>query len=163
MTDFDDRRRADLDAVRAAIAAGDIAGAELALRAVAHNTPLNSPLAAEIAELFHQLGFQEMAGRYWYLTEPKTEAMAAACWAFEHSLGNNPESIWLTLLNGRADSPRLKELARSANEFNRTVRYAPVLERGWRDFVALWGCGIVCFVLLSIFIAGLTFIASWFR
>ncbi len=161
------RLEADLAAIRAAIANGQVEEATRKMLAVALNVPPGTRLSQEIGDLYLELGFPEMAGRYWYLIESKSDQMIAACEEFEHSLGNTPTLIIHALGCPANPSPfvraRLAELHQQAQDFRREYQYYVEPERGLRDRVALLGCAIVGAIVMFIFISGVWFISTWFR
>jgi hypothetical protein len=61
------------------------------------NDPCNPALRRKMGEIYWKLQMPEMAGRYWYLEEQKTEDMRAACRAFEAQCGRDPMQILFSL------------------------------------------------------------------
>jgi hypothetical protein len=167
MAKFDERREADLAAIRSAIANGNLDEARRLLRAVSLNFRTTSKFSREVGQLYFDLGFPAMAGRYWYLIEPKSAEMITACAAFEHSLGDNPFKLMEQLAWAPEASPeekaRLTELGRAARDFRQEFQYPQESPSRLKDRVALVGCAIVAFAVLFIFGMGLTFIATWFE
>jgi hypothetical protein len=168
MTNLAERKlETDLAAIRAAIANGEVDEATWRMRGIALNISPGTRLSKEIGDLFWELGFPTMAGRYWYLIENKSDQMIAACAEFEHSLGNTPTLIADALGWTANPSPfakeRLDELRRQASDFRREYLYDVIPRRGIRGRVALLGCSIVGFIIMFIFISGIMFITTWFR
>ena len=165
--DWNQRLEADLAAIRKAISAGQFEEATKMLRGVCLNCPPGSTHAQEVGDLFMELGFPTMAGRYWYLLEDKTDRMIAACQEFENSLCNSPTLIAQALGWHSNPSPtvkaRLEELHRRAKDFRREYQYDVKPPKGLRDRVGLLGCAIVGFIIMFIFIQGIWFITTWFR
>jgi hypothetical protein len=164
---LEQRLEADLAAIRIAIANGQAEDAARKMGAISLNISPGNRLAREIGDLYLELGFPAMAGRYWYLVESKSDQMIAACKEFEHSLGNTPTLI-LDALGSPANpsatvKARLVELHRRARDFRREFQYDVKPARGLRDRLALLGCAIVCFILMFISISGIWFITTWFR
>ena len=161
------RLEADLAAIRAAIANGQVEEAARKMCAIALNIPPGARLSKEIGDLYWELGFPAMAGRYWYLVDSKSDQMIAACEEFEHSLGNTPTLIIHALGYPANPSPfakaRVVELHRQAQDFRRESQYAVKPARGLRDRLALLGCAIVGSIVMFIFISGVWFITTWFR
>ena len=133
---------------------------------VSLNTSPGSEFSKEIGGLYMELGFPAMAGRYWYLLDGKSDQMLAACGEFELSLGGNPVLISHAIGWAQNPSPnvkaKLQELHEKARAFQREHQYAGKPQGGWRDRVALLGCGLVGFVLMFIFIMGIWFIITKF-
>jgi hypothetical protein len=167
MAKFDERREADLAAIKRTIASGELDEARRLLRAVSLNFPSTSKFSPEVGRLYFDLGFPAMAGRYWYLVEPKSAEMVAACEAFEHSLGDNPWKLMEQLAwapdASLEEKARLAELNRNGWEFRQEFQYPEESPSWLRDRVALVGCAIVAFAVVFVFIMGLTFIATWFQ
>jgi len=154
--DWNERLEADLAAIRDAISADQFEEATKMLRGVPLNCSPGSTHAQEIGDLFMELGFPAMAGRYWYLSENKTDRMIAACQEFEDSLCNSPILI-IEALGWRSNpSPsakaRLDELHRQAKDFRQEYQYDVKPSKGLGDRVALLGCAILGFVRMFIFI-----------
>jgi hypothetical protein len=165
--DWNQRLEADLAAIRAAISAGQTEEATKMLRGVSLNCKPGSTHSQEVGDLFMELGFPAMAGRFWYPLENKTDRMVAACNEFEDSLCYCPTLIIEALGWHPNPSPfvkaRLVELHQQAKDFQREYLYDMKPPKGLRDRVALLGCAIVGFVLMFVFIQGIWFISTWFR
>ncbi len=79
------------------IAAGDYGKARDRLHGLLATYPNDLTLRRKLGDLYWQLRYPAMAGRYWYLEEQKTPDMVAACQAFERSCGHDPLQILLAL------------------------------------------------------------------
>jgi hypothetical protein len=162
------RLETDLNAVRSAIASGQRENAEEMLAGIALNTTPAGQFSREIGDLYGELGFPAMAGRYWYLLDDKSDEMLAACKEFERSLGNNPVLIIEAcgypgaLPHAKEMSKGVDELHEKATEFDRKYRYDVRLRTGWRDRIAGLGCAVVACVLIYIFVAGIVSIIEAF-
>jgi hypothetical protein len=167
MPSLEQKLDADLAAIRRAISDGNAEEAKAKIRSVSLNVSPGSRLTKEIGELYLELGFSAMAGRYWYLLEDKSDQMIAACEEFERSLGNSPVLIMETLgwcpERSSYATAKMDELRDRAKVFRRQHHYNMKPTRDMWDRVALVGCGVVGFVLLFVFIAGIMFIVTWFR
>ncbi|MCC6126137.1 MAG: hypothetical protein IT426_14340 [Pirellulales bacterium] len=137
------------------------------LGAISFRCPSGSTHSNEIGNLYWELGFPAMAGRYWYLFENKTVQMLAACDEFQRSLGNNPVLIVESLGWPADPSPdvkaKLEELHGRARDFRKKYSWKIEATKGIRDRFALLGCGIIATIILFIFIQGIIFIGTWFR
>jgi len=71
------------------ITEGNIGKARDRLHGLISTYPNDLELRTKLAEIYHKLQLPEMAGRYWYLEENKTEEMKAACLIFEKSCRNH--------------------------------------------------------------------------
>jgi len=166
MSEVRQRLENDLTAIRTAIDAGQLDDANLTLAAVSLNASPGGEFSKEIGDLFLRLGFPAMAGRYWYLLDDKSDRMRAACKEFERSLGNNP--VWISHVLCWVSNPspqakaRIQELREKAGDFGRKYQYDLKPLRGWRDRIALLGCGIVAVVVIFVFVMGIVFIVKTF-
>jgi hypothetical protein len=153
--------------IRSSINEGKIEEAKIKLQAISVNYPPGVQSSKEIGDLFLELGFSAMAGRYWYFVENKSDQMMAICKEYEHSLGDNPILILQALGWPSNPSPYtkaiLKELQKNAAEFREKYQYPLKFSRGLGDRFALLGCAIVVFIVMFIFINGVVFIATWFK
>lgn len=166
MSDMIQRLETDLASIRNMIAAGQLEEAKRMISGVSLNASPGSEFSREIGDLYLELGLPAMAGRYWYLLDEKSDQMLAACGEFERSLGGNPDLISHAI--GWVHNPppnvkaKIQEVHEKARAFRREYQYAVKPQSGWRDRVALLGCGLVGFVLMFIFIMGIWFIATKF-
>ena len=147
------RLETDLAAIRTVMASGQLKDAERMLAGVSLNVSPASEFSKRIGDLYLQLGFPVMAGRYWYLLDDKSDRMLAACNEFERSLGNNPVLIaeaigWLSAFSPYAKA-RFQDLHEKARELRRTYQYDVTPPKGWRDRVALWGAASLALLPFS--------------
>ncbi len=164
----DRRLEADLAEIRKAISHGQTEEATKRLLGVSYNCVPGTTHSQEVGDLFMELGFAAMAGRYWYLLENKTDRMTAVCQEFEHSLGDDPGLIAQCFFRPLLSSPfaitKLEDLWARAKDLRQEYKYdVKPPARGLRDTLGLLGCGIVAFVVMFVFIMGVVFIGSWFR
>jgi hypothetical protein len=154
----------DLAAIRKAIAAGQLEDAKRMLTGVSLNAPPGGELSKEIGNLYLELGFPAMAGRYWYLLEDKSDQMLAACREFERSVADNPVLIIEAIGWAYSRSPhitaKLQGLQEKARNLRQDYQYLVKHKRGWRDRITLLGCSFVAFVVFFVFIMGLFFIGK---
>ncbi|TDL83396.1 DNA helicase [Peribacillus frigoritolerans] len=71
-------------------------------------------LRRKLGDIYYELKYPSMAGRYWYLEKNKTPEMQHACIEFEKSMGNNPFQI-VRALKFKGDKEILKNLEFSDN------------------------------------------------
>jgi hypothetical protein len=71
--------------------------------------PNEIKLRKKLGDIYWELKYPSMAGRYWYLAESKTQEMIQACQKFEGSLGNDPIKI-LRSLKFKGDSEFINNL-----------------------------------------------------
>jgi hypothetical protein len=168
MSEATKRLEAELAAITNAIAAGQLEDAIRMLVAIPLHVSPGSEFSQQIGDLYLELGLTAMAGRYWYLLEDKSDQMVIACEEFERSLGHNPCLIsdamgvgWCPERSPYAKA-RLTELLVQAKRFRREYWYDAKPPRGWRDRACLLGCAIVSFIVMFVFVMGITFIAGMF-
>ena len=75
------------------IAAGDWGKARDRLHGLLVTYPDDLALRRRLGDVYWQIHYPAMAGRYWYLEEDKTPDMAQACAAFERTCGNDAAQI----------------------------------------------------------------------
>ncbi len=159
-----------LQRVERDIAAGNLGRARDRLHGLVWQYPDDLSLRERLAEVYWQLQFPSMAGCYWYLHEPSTEARQRAVREFEHACGNDPLHL-LTRLKFRGDPERLPPYARDKLErlqrecerkygrypvFHATSKRWQFSPPSWRRRVAAAGCvlALVAFFGLALFGAG---------
>lgn len=162
----EDRRqrvRDDLALIRSCLDRGETVGARERLCALPMIASADDDSAVEIGQLFHDLGFPEMAGRYWYFVEERTGGMEAAVRRFEESCGGNPRVIgnalgmWGTL--PVPDHGRMQELEQAEREWEERFDYGwEATSRWWKDRLVSLGCGAIAFAVLFVFVMGIVFI-----
>ena len=86
-----------LAAVERDIENGDLGKARDRLHGLVSAYPSDLSLRRRLGQVYWDLRYPAMAGRYWYLEEAKTPTMAAACAAFERSCGGDPLKILLAI------------------------------------------------------------------
>ena len=86
-----------LEKVEQDIASGDYGKARDRLHGLVSTYPDALSLRRRLGEIYWELRYPAMAGRYWYLEEDTSPDMLAACEAFEQSCGNSSLQILLSL------------------------------------------------------------------
>lgn len=158
-----------LQRVERDIAAGNLGRARDRLHGLVWQYPDDLSLRERLAEVYWQLQFPAMAGCYWYLHEPSTEARQRAVREFEHACGNDPLHL-LTRLKFRGDPERLPPYARDKlerlqRECQRKYGKYPVFRARrpimacpaptWKQRLVGIACLLGAVALISIFAAGL--------
>lgn len=145
------------------IAAGNLGKARDRLHGLVQQYPDDLSLRSRLAEVYWQLRFPAMAGCYWYLEEPTTEAMRQAQAEFERSCGRDPLHILLRLkFRGNVESlpqyARL-QLERLQEECQRKHGRYPAFRSGGKRWQltqpASWGCFLALFALFVLAAVGL--------
>jgi hypothetical protein len=164
------RARADLAEVQSAIAHGQRNEAIAKLQAVALNVPPGQILSKDIGDFFYELGFAEMAGRYWYLLDDKSDAMVVACQKFEHSLANSPGQIadaFMSTLQAKVQPcewVRLRELRDQARAYRNAHEYSiEPRNRAVQGRIVLFCCATITCLVLFLMAMGVVYITTWFR
>lgn len=86
-----------LDRIENDIASGDYGKARDRLHGLIATYPDAFDLRRKLGDVYWQLQYPAMAGRYWYLEEHRSPEMAIACRAFEESCGDDPVQMLLAL------------------------------------------------------------------
>ena len=160
------------------IAAGDCGKARDRLHGLLVTYPNDLALRRKLGDVYRQLHYPDMAGRYWYLEEDKTPDMAQACTAFEHTCGNDAAQILMALkFNGDVDALGntfagrtlldLQERARHERGFQfvfgkqgrERYRYPAPTESGGRWL--LLGCLVALLIAVALMATGLVAIVQW--
>jgi hypothetical protein len=78
-----------LEHVEQDIAAGDYSKVRDRLHGLLRTYPSDLTLRNRLGDVYWDLRYPAMAGRYWYLEDHKTPDMITACAAFERTYGND--------------------------------------------------------------------------
>lgn len=153
-----------LQEIGSLILAGELQKARQQLTVLSNRTLPGQFYSKEIGDLYAKLGYQAMAGRYWYLLNDPTEEMLSARQEFEHSLGNSPGLIhqqFLPMGLPAKAKGRLAELQKEAEELKKMYPCATVPEKHlWRDRAVLVVGGLVAFGFAAIFFMGVVSLAE---
>ena len=112
---MDDLRSRALSRVQVDIDRGDLGKARDRLHGLVAQYPNDLSLRARLAEVYANLKYPRMAGRYWYLESDKTPRILEACRAFEESCGHDALHILLAI-KYRGDPPALPDENRAILE-----------------------------------------------
>jgi hypothetical protein len=167
-----------LSRIEADIAACDLGKARDRLHGLIASYPDDHALRLRLGQVYWELQYPAMAGRYWYLEEDKTPTMLRACEAFERSCGDDPVKVLLAIkFRGDIDRVRetfagrtLLELQQRAEdshgyiiEFGRTgrERYRYTRWSGLRGKLILVGFVVATLVALLLMVTGLITFLQW--
>ncbi|OUA55218.1 DUF6584 family protein [Bacillus thuringiensis] len=121
-------------------------------------------LRKQLGDIYYTLQYPEMAGRYWYLEEHKTDIMHESCLLFEKSMGNSPHHI-ARALKFKGDSNHIKSLYKEQplSSVQKKVAEALIYEykETWQDKLVPFGCLALLASLLFSAIVGLFTIWNW--
>lgn len=100
-------------------------------------------LRKQLGDIYYKLQYPEMAGRYWYLEEHKTDIMHESCLLFEKSMGNSPHHI-ARALKFKGDSNHIKGLYKDQplSLVQKKVAEELIYEykETWKDKLVPFGC-----------------------
>jgi hypothetical protein len=167
-----------LSRIDAEIAAGDLGKARDRLHGLIATYPNALELRLKLGDVYWQLKYPAMAGRYWYLAEEKTPAMTEACRAFEKSCGNDPLQMLLALkFRGEFETIRDTSAGRSLLALQKQVndqrrqrielgrrgreKYGESRFSGAGGKLLLAGCSVGALIALVLMVAGLVAIVQW--
>ncbi len=164
-----------LQQVEVDIRAGDLGKARDRLHGLIVSYPDNLALRQQLAQVYWQLNFPEMAGRYWYLVEDKSEEMLQACRRFEAQFRNDP-ALMLFAIKFKGDMEAIRDTyaGRLLANLHRQARekyswYEAFRKRGpekyhhykyeagkhrIRDFFLKWGCIAIAALVAVLFSIG---------
>jgi len=86
-----------LNRIEGDIASGDYGKARDRLHGLIATYPDALALRRRLGNVYGQLQYPAMAGRYWYLEGDRSQEMEAACRAFEEACGDDPVQMLLAL------------------------------------------------------------------
>ena len=167
-----------LEKIDADVASGDLGKARDRLHGLLATYPEDLALRRRLGDVYWQLQYPAMAGRYWYLEESKTPDMVAACEAFERSCGGSPFHLLLALrFQGNVEAISdtyagrkllaLQERVRDENRYHIDFqkrgadRYRPVPRKGWADKALIGGCVVGVLTVLGLMGIGLYAVLAW--
>ena len=97
-----------LGRIEADIASSDYGKARDRLHGLIATYPDDLNLRLKLGQVYWELQYPSMAGRYWYLEQAKTPAMAQACRSFERSCGDDPAKLLLAV-KFRGDIDKIRD------------------------------------------------------
>jgi hypothetical protein len=160
------------------ISFGDYGKARDRLHGLIATYPNDLALRRKLGNIYRQLQYPAMAGRYWYLEEDKSPDMLAACTAFERSCGHSSFQILLSLkfqgdpnsINSEFAKDRLLRLqSQVKDEHNYFIsfqkkgaeRYQWVQKSKFRNRVLAVSCGVVVLTALALMVVGFATVLNW--
>jgi hypothetical protein len=170
-----------LSRIQADIASSDLGKARDRLHGLIATYPDDLALRLRLGQVYWELRYPSMAGRYWYLEEEKTPDMTAACLLFERSCGGNPVNLLLGL-KFRGDIERIRDTyagrtllelqARAADSYGPTIVFGKTgreryqyprgpVAGGWSCLLALAIAALVALGLLGLMVIGLVTVLQW--
>jgi hypothetical protein len=167
-----------LEKVEQDIASGDLGKARDRLHGLVATYPNRLALRRKLGDIYWQLQYPAMAGRYWYLEESKSPDMVAACKVFEGSCGHSSFQILLALkFRGdleSIDSEFVKDSlltlqAQVKNEYGYLVdfqkqgadKYQWTPRSKTRGRVSTIGCVVAAVLGIALMLIGLGTVIGW--
>ena len=147
---------------------GDLGKARDRLHGLVARFPDDLSLRTRLAEVYAELKYPRMAGRYWYLEADKAPRMLEACQSFEQSCGHDALRMLLAI-KFRGDPAALPSQSRAILEGlqQRAVEqhgyYPDPRSRGrdrWKPSRRASGADRVLAVLFGAFLIGLVVLAA---
>ncbi len=165
-----------LDRIEQDVASGDYGKARDRLHGLISTYPDDLSLRRRLGDVYWQLQYPAMAGRYWYLEERRSPEKVQACAAFERACGNRSLLILLALkyrgdVEAISDAFARRTLLRLQKQVRdeygyvvdarkrstEKIKWAPSPKRVWLDRVVLIGL----FVILILTGIGAVTLYSW--
>jgi len=171
-------KEATLTRIERDLAVGDHGKARDRLHGLIATYPDDLDLRRRLGDVYWQLQYPAMAGRYWYLEEEKSLDMAAACGAFERSCGHDPLQMLLALkFRGDIQTIRdrfagrtllgLQERAKEEHglylQFGKggKKKYQYTSRYGFKGKWVLASCVTGALILLGLMVIGLVTVLRW--
>ncbi len=158
---------------------GDLGKARDRLHSLLTAYPDDLNIRHMLGEVYWNLQFPAMAGRYWYLEERISPQIQEACTTFEHAFGNDPLQMYQaikfkgdrSLLDGTFAGQILVSLRGRAQEKYPThpifLKPADDIDTSAKpkrpipgSLIAI-GCGIIALVGLALMIIGVITVTHW--
>jgi hypothetical protein len=121
-------------------------------------------LRKKLGDIYFELKYPSMAGRYWYLEENKTPEMVKACNDFEKCMGNDPKSIARTLkFKGDIEILKRLELHGEFSPMENKVKEKLLQEseESFQDKLFTFGCLSILILLIIFEVIGIYAFLSW--
>ena len=160
-------------------ASGDYGKARDRLHGLIATYPDDLTLRRRLGEIYWQLQYPAMAGRYWYLEETKSPEMVAARKAFEGSCGDNLFQMLLALkFRGDIESIRNTYAGRTLLALSKQVKdqfgyeihfqkrgaeryhWTPP-KTSWRERIVAVGCIVILLAAVGLVGIGLDAVLNW--
>ncbi|OIK14582.1 DNA helicase [Bacillus sp. MUM 116] len=142
----------------------DLGKARDRLHGLISTYPNELELRKKLGDIYFELKYPSMAGRYWYLEENKTPEMVKACKEFEKSMGNDPNRIARTL-KYRGDIEILKrlELDREISPIKNKVKEKLLQESedSLQDKLVTIGCISILILIIMFVVIGVYAFFNW--
>ncbi|PAE42785.1 DUF6584 family protein [Bacillus sp. 7884-1] len=126
--------------------------------------PNELELRKRLGDIYFELKYPSMAGRYWYLEENKTPEMEKACGEFEKSMGNDPFRIARTLkYKGDKEILIRLELDWEVSPLKNKVKEKLIQEpeKSLQDKLVAFGCISIFIIIVMFEIIGVYEFINW--
>ncbi|MDQ1143869.1 hypothetical protein QE429_000696 [Bacillus sp. SORGH_AS 510] len=139
----------------------DLGKARDRLHGLISTYPDELELRKRLGDIYFELKYPSMAGRFWYLEENKTPEMVKACNDFEKSMGNDPNRIVRALkYKGNIDIIKRLELDHAITSIQKKVKekLTEEPEDSLVDKLVSYGClSIIVLIIIFTLIGVYTF------
>ncbi|MDF2791610.1 MAG: helicase, partial [Neobacillus sp.] len=142
----------------------DLGKARDRLHGLISTYPNELELRRRLGDIYTELKYPSMAGRYWYLEKNKTPEMVKACILFEKSMGNDPIRV-ARALKFKGDSEILKRLQLDQvispiqDKVKETLLEEP--EDPLNDKLIIFGCFSIIILTIIFALIGVYTILNW--
>nr|WP_227752153.1 DUF6584 family protein [Viridibacillus sp. JNUCC-6] len=128
--------------------------------------PNELELRKKLGDIYFELKYPAMAGRYWYLEKNKTPKMVHACIEFENAMGNDINNI-VKALKYKGDIELLKGLELDSALLS--IKYKekeklveePDVPIGRKHKLIIFGCLSIMILIIIIFSVGVYTLFNW--
>jgi hypothetical protein len=142
----------------------DLGKARDRLHGLISTYPNELELRKKLGEIYFELKYPSMAGRYWYLEENKTPEMVKACIEFEKSMGNDPNRIARALkYKGNIEILKRLELEQAITSLQNQVKEKLVEEPedSLEDKLVTFGCLSILILIIIFTLIGVYTFFNW--
>lgn len=142
----------------------DLGKARDRLHGLISTYPNELELRKKLGEIYFELKYPSMAGRYWYLEENKTPEMVKACIEFEKSMGNDPNRIARVLkYKGNIEILKRLELDQAITSIQNKVREKLIEEPedSLEDKLVTFGCLSIIILIIIFTLIGVYTFFNW--
>ncbi|WP_248562691.1 DUF6584 family protein [Niallia sp. NCCP-28] len=142
----------------------DLGKARDRLHGLISTYPNELQLRKRLGDIYFELKYPSMAGRYWYLEEKKTPEMVKACIQFEKKMGKDPEKI-ARALKYKGNMEILKRLKLDEEIFSLPNKVKEKLvekpENSLDDKLVTFGCLSIIVLIIILILIGIYTVFKW--
>ncbi|WP_141432463.1 DUF6584 family protein [Bacillus sp. 03113] len=144
----------------------DLGKARDRLHGLISTYPNELELRRKLGDIYSELKYPSMAGRYWYLEMNKTPEMVKACIQFEKSMGNDPIRV-ARALKFKGDREILKRLQLDQvispiqNKVKENLQEEPEPEDPLKNKLIIFGCFSIIILTIIFALIGVYALFNW--